>query len=238
MIKLYTFPPSLGLRNPSPFCLKVEMALTHLGTPFEIVEMGDPRKAPKGKLPYVDADGLIIADSELVFSHLDSLTDGGLYGALTAEQIGQGYAFTRLAEDHLYWLMVASRWLDDDWFPNIVKGFFGPVPALLRNVVANAAQRQVRQTYYVQGLGRHTLEEQEGFARRDFEAISNVVGNQPYIVGSELTPFDFSVACQLACLMDNRPETWLTRVAADYPALRDYADRVQASVGVYARLTA
>ena len=59
MIKLYTFPPACGLRNVSPFCLKVEMALSYLEIPFEIVEISDPRKAPKGKLPYVDIDGQI-----------------------------------------------------------------------------------------------------------------------------------------------------------------------------------
>ena len=31
MIQLYTFPEAFGLRNVSPFCLKIEMALTWLG---------------------------------------------------------------------------------------------------------------------------------------------------------------------------------------------------------------
>ena len=35
MIGLYTFPEAFGLRNVSPFCLKVEMALHHLGERYE-----------------------------------------------------------------------------------------------------------------------------------------------------------------------------------------------------------
>jgi len=235
MIKLYTFPAAFGLRNVSPFCLKVEMALTHLGIPFEIVEMSDPRKAPKGKLPYIDADGQIIADSELILCHLDDATEGRLYGELTPMQRAEGYAFTRLVEDHLYWIMVASRWLDESWFPNVKDGFFGFVPTLLRNVASGMARRQMRRTYDLHGLGRHSLDEQQGFARRDLAAISDVVSGQPFIVSDKLTAFDFTVAGLLAGLIDNQPETWMTRIAADYPALREYAERVQGTVGVFAR---
>ena len=54
-----------------------------------------------------------------------------------------GLAFTRLAEDHLYWLMVASRWLDDNWWPNVVDGFFGTLPGIIRPVITGIARRQI-----------------------------------------------------------------------------------------------
>jgi glutathione S-transferase len=231
MIKLYTFPPAFGLRNVSPFCLKVEMALTWLGIPFEIVEIADPRKAPKGKLPYVDIDGQILADSELILSQLDEMTKGKLYGELTDTQKAQGFAFTRLCEDHLYWIMVASRWLDKTWFENIKEGFFGSAPAFLRSAVSGAARRRMRQTYDLHGLGRHNLDEQKNFARRDLNAISDVVSTQRFIVRDEISAFDFTVAS----LLDNKPATWLSHTAEEFPALREYAERVQQTVGVYAR---
>ena len=124
MVELYTFPETFGLRNVSPFCLKVEMALTHIGIEYQIVEEKDPRNSPKGKLPYIVLDGESIADSEIILEHLDKTHNGVLYGSLTDAEYAQGYAFTRLAEDHLYWLLVASRWLDDEWFLNIVNEFF------------------------------------------------------------------------------------------------------------------
>ena len=43
---------------------------------------------------------------------------------------------------------------------------------------------------------------------------------------------------KLAGLIDNEPATWLTHVAADYPALGEYAERVQDAVGVFARFAA
>ena len=76
MIKLCTFPETFGLRNVSPFCLKVEMALTHLGLDYEIIEESDPRKSPKGKLPYIIMNGETIADSELILERLDQAGKG------------------------------------------------------------------------------------------------------------------------------------------------------------------
>ncbi len=236
MIQLFTFPEAFGLRNVSPFCLKVEMALSHLGQEFEVVLESDPRKSPKGKLPYIIDGGRTIADSELIFDYLDEKTDGALYGHLTPGEYGHGLAFTRLAEDHLYWLMVASRWLDDDWFPNVQSGFFSSFPPLVRNVVGTIARRQMRNTLALQGLGKHNFEEQKGFARRDFKALSDVLEGSDYLVGERMTAFDFSVASLLAGMIDNKPATWISLIAEEYPALRAYAEHIQGEVGVYARV--
>ena len=119
MMELVTLPPAFGMRNVSPFCLKVEMLLAALELPYTVSSEKDPRKAPKGKLPFVIVDGKRIADSELIVEYLDETTGGKVFAGLSPQQKGSGVALSRLAEDHLYWLMVASRWLDDAWWPNI-----------------------------------------------------------------------------------------------------------------------
>jgi glutathione S-transferase len=235
MIKLYTFPMAFGLRNVSPFCLKVEMALAHLGLESEIVLESDPRKSPKGKLPYIVEESITLADSELIFEYLDEKTGGGLYGDLTGEEQARGLAFTRLAEDHLYWIMVASRWLDDDWFGNVREGFFGTLPPLVKQLASAIARRQVVKTYELHGLGKHSLEEQAGFALRDFQALAAALDSTEYIAGSRLTVYDFGVASLLAGMYDQQPPCWINNIAADFPTLQDYAQRIQQEVGVYAR---
>jgi glutathione S-transferase len=235
MIQLYTFPETFGLRNVSPFCLKVEMALTWLGLDFEIVPQRDPRKSPKGKLPYLVDEGKTIADSELILEYLNSRTDGGLYGDLSPAEYAVGMAWTRMIEDHLYWIMVAGRWLDDQWFVHVQRGFFGWLPPVIGPLAARLARRQVRQTYHLHGLGRHSREEQSDFARRDLEALAGALSEHDYLIGERLTVFDFSAASLLAGLYDNEPATWVTDIAMGYPAVRDYAERIQAEVGIYAR---
>lgn len=235
MMKLVTFPPSFGLRNVSPFCLKVEMLLASLGLEFEIEEQSDPRKAPKGKLPVLVADGKTLPDSELIAEYLDGITDGGVFGRLGERENGLGVAYTRLAEDHLYWILVASRWLDDAWWPNVVEGFFGFVPRLVRPLAAGAARRQVAKTYQLHGLGRHTLEEQRGFARRDLAALEAGVSDGGFLTGAEPNVHDFAVAALLAGIYDQQPGSWLTPIAREHAKLHEYTERVQARVGVWAR---
>lgn len=236
MLELVTFPPAFGLRNVSPFCLKTEMLLKDLDLEFRITEQSDPRKAPKGKLPVLVADERAIADSELIAEYLDGITQGRVYEGLTAAQKADGFALTRLAEDHLYWLMVASRWLDDEWWPNVAEGFFGFVPVLIRPLIARSARHDVRRTLQLHGLGRHTLEEQRGFAERDLASLEARVPDQGFLHGAAPNVFDFTIAGLMAGIYDNRPPTWLTTLAEGHPRLKGYTERVQDRIGVHGRL--
>jgi len=235
MLTLYTFPPAFGLRNVSPFCLKVEMALRHLQIEYQIEEMSNPTKAPKGKLPFIDVQGKIVTDSELILDYLDERTEGALYGNLDGEQLARGCAFVRLAEDHLYWLMVASRWVDDSWWPNVDQGFFGSLPFPLRQLVPAVARSRIKKTYKLHGLGLHSLAEQKEFARKDLNALNSVVQAHSYLLGDELSVFDFSVASMMAGLLDNKPATWMTVLARDFEPLVEYTERVQQHLGIFGR---
>lgn len=234
-LTLYTLGGAFGLRSVSPFCLKLELLLEHLKLPHSIEVESDPRKAPKGKLPFMKFGDEVIADSELIVARLDALSDGGVYRGLDARQQAYGLGLTRLAEEHLYWIMVASRWLDDAWWPNVVDGFFHIAPSLLRPLVAGAARRQVRNTYRLQGLGLHSRAEEESFARRDLQALSDATEGSTFLFGDEPNLYDFAIVGLLAGLYDQQPGTWLNPIAEEYPSLKAYADRVQEHVGVYGR---
>lgn len=56
---MITLPPAYGQRSPRPFCLKAEMALTHLQLDFELKTTLELNKAPRGKAPWMDDDGII-----------------------------------------------------------------------------------------------------------------------------------------------------------------------------------
>ena len=73
-LTLVTLGGAFGLQNVSPFCLKAEMLMTQLGLKYDIAVQADPRKAPKGKLPYLISDGDKLPDSELFTMHIDALT--------------------------------------------------------------------------------------------------------------------------------------------------------------------
>ena len=236
-LTLVTLGGAFGLQNVSPFCLKAEMLMTHLGLDYDMDVEVDPRKAPKGKLPFLIKDGEKLADSELIVEYINESTQGRVYAGLSPKDKAVGVALSRLIDDHLYWIMVASRWLDDEWFPNVIDGFFHIAPKPIRGFIARQAQKQVRKTIHLHGLGRHTQEELEGFARRDLQALQDAVGDSEFLFGSEPCIFDFTIASFMAGVYDQSPPTWITHVANDYEALKNYVNRVQDRVGVYGRFT-
>src|SRR4051812_24507485 len=72
MITLYTFGPAFGLPDPSPFVTKAEVLLKMAGLPYRTeTSMTAFRKAPKGKLPYIDDEGVRVADSTFIRWHIE-----------------------------------------------------------------------------------------------------------------------------------------------------------------------
>ena len=112
--------------------------------------------------------------------------------------------------------MVASRWLDDEWFPNIVEGFFHIAPKPLRSFVARQARKQMQQTYHLQGLGRHSRQEQGAFARCDLQALQDVVSGEGFLFAAQSCVLDFTIASFMAGVYDQQPPTWNTHLANDY----------------------
>ena len=47
-LTLVTLGGAFGLQNVSPFCLKAEMLMTHLGLDYDIEVLADPRLGRKG----------------------------------------------------------------------------------------------------------------------------------------------------------------------------------------------
>ncbi len=71
MIQLHQYSPMFGIPNPSPFCMKLETWLRMAGLPFEVVRVVDPRKGPKGKVPWIDDGNQTIADSGFIIEYLE-----------------------------------------------------------------------------------------------------------------------------------------------------------------------
>lgn len=123
------------------------------GLPFE-VEIGDMRKVPKGKLPYMRDGGAVVADRAFIQRHLERNYGVDFDEGLSAEQRAAGWALTKMCEEHLYWAMVDARWSID---ANLDKGprqFFAAAPAPLRRFIVAKVRRDMKRTLHGQGFGR------------------------------------------------------------------------------------
>jgi glutathione S-transferase len=84
-----------------------------------------------------------------------------------------------MLEDHLYFALVAARWLDDENWAKGPSHFFAGAPA----GAAEAGRERVRQTLHGHGLGRHSPDEIAELGCRSLSALAALLGNKPYLFG-------------------------------------------------------
>ena len=190
MIRLHQYPPMFGIPNPSPFCMKLETWLRMTGLPFEIVQVVDPRKGPKGKVPWIEDRGRSIADSAFIIEYLKDAYGDPLNAHLGADERATSLALQRLIEEHLYWAIAHGRFLDDDVWPSTRTQFLAGFPAPLRPLVARLVRRTIAKSLYLQGLGRHSEEELYKLACDDLTALSTSLGGKQYFFGEKPTELD------------------------------------------------
>jgi glutathione S-transferase len=225
MITLYTFGPYFGAPDGSPFVLKAMLLLKLAGLPFEENRHGY-RRAPKGKLPYIDDEGLIVADSTFIRFHIEKKYGFDFDVGLTLEQKAAAWALEKMCEEHLYFAVLASRWLDEANFAKGPAQFFKNLPLPLRLIVPGMIRRKVRETLKLQGFGRHTLAEQNRLAVADIDAIANFLGEKPFLMGERPCGADAAVFGFVTQLLIPLFVTPIRAAAEKHQNLVSYRNRI------------
>ena len=186
MITLYGFGPAMGLPEISPFVTKAHILLRMAGLSYETqANVGALLKAPKGKLPYIRDDGEVVSDSTFIRFHIEKKYGFDFDRGLSAAERATGWALERMCEEHLYWLMIDVRWLDERNFRAGPSKIFASLPAPVRPLIEAYVRRTMRRTLHLQGLGRHDPAARLELAKRDFVAISGILADKPYLFGAE-----------------------------------------------------
>ena len=227
MITLYAFGPGFGLPDPSPFVMKVETLLKMAKLAYRTDTTGFG-KAPKGKLPYIDDDGVVVSDSTFIRWHIEKKYGIDFDKGLDKSQKAIAWAFEKMAEDQLYWVVVNERWMDDTNFRKGPAAFFEKVPAPLRPLVTAMVRRKLRTTLHGQGIGRDAPDDIVALATRSIDAIADFLGDKRFFMGGEPTGVDatmFAFVCGALCPHFETP----TRAAAErHDNLRRYVGRMTA----------
>ena len=225
MLTLYTFGPAFGLPDPSPFVMKAEVLLKMAGVPYRTDSSGF-RKAPKGKLPYIDDGGIVVADSTFIRLYLQRRYGVDFDADLSPAERAVAWAFEKMCEEHLYFALLHARWLVDENFDAGPRRFFDGAPGPLRPLIVAMVRRQVRRDVKGQGTGRHTEDEICQLAVRDLGAIADFLGDKPYLMGASPCAADATVFAFLAGALCPAFKTPI-RVAAELqPNLVAYRDRL------------
>jgi len=193
MITLFGFGPAFGLPDPSPFVMKTEVQLKMAGLPYKR-ERGRPQASPKGKVPFIDDDGTVISDSTFIRAHLEKKYGFDFDAGLCTSERAVSWAMERMLEDHLYFALLHARWLDDANWAKGPSHFFDGAP----EGTAAAARERLRGMLYGQGTGRHSDAEIAELGGRSLEALSNFLGDKPYLMGETICGADATAFAMVA----------------------------------------
>jgi glutathione S-transferase len=229
MITLYGFGPNFGMPDASAFVLKVDCYLRAVGIDFETVGGFDNMKrAPKGKLPYITDGEKTIADSAFIIDYLKETYGDTLDQDLTAEQKSIAHVIGKTLDENLYFCVVWSRWVDELGWPTAKKEFFDAMPVPIKYILPTIAQRGVKKALHEQGIGRHSRDEILAIAKKDLDAMSELLGTKSYFLLNKVTTLDVTAYGHLAQLILADMDSDFNDQARSYPNLVDFCNRMKA----------
>jgi len=194
MIHIHKFGPAFGLRETGPFVLKVISYMRLTGVDFTEVIQGDPRKAPKKKIPYILDDGQEIGDSTFILKHLKSKFGDPLSEGISAEKLAAGHAIKVMLEERTYWAgMIYPRWVKTDHHKLIADTFFAEVPGFLRMTLFRSIAKNVAKAANGHGIGHHTDAEIFELGLDDIKTVEAMLGTHKFMLGNKPAEVDCTV---------------------------------------------
>jgi glutathione S-transferase len=144
---------------------------------------GNPAQAPKGKVPYVELDGVLVGDSQVIIERLSARDHVTLDQGMRARDHALGRAVRRMLEEGTYWSLVHARWLDDTGWATYKPDFGAVLPAIARPALP-LIRRQVRKSAWAHGAGRHDGDTAYAMGAADLAAVAELITG-PFFFGAE-----------------------------------------------------
>lgn len=208
--------------------MKVETYLRMAGLQYECPRSANHFKSPKGKLPYIDDGGKVVADSTFIVDYLKATYGDKLDASLSPAERALGVLIQRTFEESLYWTVLYSRWIDDAGFAKVDEAFFAHLEFPLRQLIPIFARRGLRGQLHGQGTGRHSRDEIYAIGCRDITALAEILGDKPYYLGEQPSSVDGTGYAFLANLLWVPIDLPMQAHASKYSNLDAYCRRMKA----------
>ncbi|WP_233841829.1 glutathione S-transferase family protein [Dyella sp. 2HG41-7] len=224
-ITLYASRPGFGLPDTSPFVIKTEVQLKMAGLSYAR-ESTIPPQAPKGKVPYIEDEGVVVPDSTFIRAHIERKYGVDLDEGLTAQQRAESWTIERLLEDHLYFAMVWFRWIVPENFAKGPARFADFAPQAEREALRRQMQARKDGELRGHGIGRHSAAEIAVLGVRSIDAVSTLLGEKPYLMGDRPSAVDAMAFGVLAAILTPFFDTPLRDAVVGRANLVTYVERM------------
>jgi glutathione S-transferase len=225
-IRVFQFPRMFSIPNLSPFCCKLETWLRITGLPYEVVDTPDPRRAPRGKLPFIEDGGVRIGDTSLIIDHLRTSRGVDPDAQLDRSQRAIARLVQRTLEEHYAFVLLYNHFIREQGWQH-TRATFARVPALIRPAVASMVRGRMRNILWVQGLSRHSDAEIMELGLQDWRAVLKVMSDGPFFFGPEPSGVDAIVFATLASTLLPPIESPIRDYLGSQPACVSYVERMR-----------
>jgi len=190
-------------------------------------------KAPKGKIPYIIEGERVMGDSTLIIQHMADTRGIDLDRGLSPRDRSIATAVRRMIKENTYWCLYTTRYMiPENWviYREIIADILVPgASAEIREAVANQIKAGIDAAAHGHGWGRHQLDEAALLSRQDLDALSTLVGDNTWAMGSdEPTTLDATVFGYIGNLIEAPFNDPITTHARSLTNLVELCGRVRA----------
>jgi len=179
IVILHQFPRPTTSLNLSPYPAKLETFL-RLAKIEYICDYDFPQHPNTQKSPWITFNGQDVPDSQLSIELLTKKLGKDLNSHLGPKEKAISKAFRALIEDHLYWIIVYDRYVENQG--KHLKTF---MPAINEYYRTLAVRMMTRQCYH-QGLGRLGKGEIQRMGVETLQTLSTFLGSKLYLMGGDV----------------------------------------------------
>lgn len=228
-IRLFAFGPGWGVpfATSAPFPLKLETWLRMAGVPYQFVVANDPSKGPKGKSPWIEIGSTRMGDSTLIIEHLRERYDVDLDAHLDAGQRALAVAVQRMLEEHYHQCFEHQLFFGEGGAQRL-QGFASTMPIPLRWLLPPVLKRAFGKQLHARGMGRHSQDVIVAQGKADLDALSELLGDNPYFLGAKPSAIDACVFGFLGVSLYVSGDNPLYRHGASLDNLMRYCERMRA----------
>jgi glutathione S-transferase len=226
-ITLFGGGPAFGLPEVSPYVTKTEVQLKMAEIPY-VKEFARPQASPKGQVPFIEDDGERVADSTFIRAYLERKYCVDLDEGLSTSERAQAWAIERMIENHLGWAAAYTRFMMPENFKKGPAQWFAFAPEPMRSKMQEELLANVAATLRAVGIGRHSEAEIFELGGRSLGALSDLLGDKPYLMGEVESGLDATAFGALSGILTPFFDSPLRRAAERHPNLVEYVDMMMA----------
>jgi glutathione S-transferase len=192
VIQVHVVPGAFGTLSLSPFCTKLMVWFKLADLPHEIV-LASMMRSPKGKVPFIEENGVLMGDSQLCIEHLTAKYGVAIDVGLSPADLALGRAVRRMIEEGTYWTSVYNRWEMDQGYLAVRPAFMAFMPPVLGHFIVPSLRRKIRKALHAQGTGRHAEIEVQTMGVADLNAVRDLMGDHRFFFGDEPRSIDATI---------------------------------------------